>query len=170
MLNKEQSQAIEVPKRVMLIIFSALVLGTVFFAVIASFVRLSGNEPLLDMEFGVFEIVGVAFAALVFLPSILVPMFMQRGTIKETANQFAGKLHDAKAATKLAAGMQTSMIVGLALLDGAAFFILLAFMLDGSVYSLIVAAFLLFFMLVRIPLPERVENKIVNMLDDAKHV
>ena len=55
-------------------------------------------------------------------------------------------------------------------LEGAAFFNLLAFMLDGSVYSLIVAAFLLFFMLVRIPLPERVENKIANMLDDAKHV
>lgn len=170
MLNNEQAQAIEIPKRVMMIIFAALILGLVFFAMVTSFVRLSGEGPLFNMDFGAMAMIGTAFAAVVLLPSIVVPKFVQRGAIKEAADQFAGKLDDAKAATKMAIGLQTSMIIGLALLEGAAFFNVIAFLIDGSIYNLIVLAALLLCMLVRIPLPGRVEGKIGNMLDDAKHV
>ena len=169
MLNKEQANAIEPAKKVALIIFSALVLGVLFFAAITCVVRLSSEESLFNMELSVIALVGVAFAAIVLIPSIIVPMFAQKAAVKEVAKEFAGKLDESAAATKMFGGFQTAMIIGLALLEGAAFFNLIAFLIDGSVFSMVAVAVLLSCMLVRIPLPLRIEDKIANMLDDAKH-
>jgi len=154
----------------MLIIFSALVLGVLFFAVITSIIRLTNEEQLFNMDFGVMAMLGVGFAALVLLPSIVVPLITRKATVKEVAEKFAGKLESGHAATKMFGGLQTSMIIGMALLEGAAFFNVMAFLIDGSAFNLIAVAALLGCMFVRIPLPQRVEDRIANMLEDAKHI
>jgi len=170
MLNNEQANAIEPAKRVMLILFFGLVIGVVVFGSVALIVRLGKEEPLYNMDFGFMAIIGVAFAALVQLPSIIVPMFVQKASVKEVATKFADNLGDAKAAMQLFGGLQTSMIIGLALLEGAAFFNIVAFLIDGSAFNMLAVAALVACMFIRIPLPGRVEDKIVSMLDDAKHV
>ena len=59
---------------------------------------------------------------------------------------------------KLLMLLNTTTIVGAALLEGAAFANLVAFMLEGQVYSLILAALMLVGILLAIPTRRRVED------------
>ena len=168
MLSKEQTGAIAPGKRVMLIIFAALILGVSAFAAFVCVLRIGDEGGLFNLDFGFFAIMGVGFAALVLLPSLIVPLIMKKQAVTNVANEFSGKMHDSRAAIKLLGGLQTSMIVRLSLLDGAAFFNILAFFLDGSVYNLLATGVLLVLMFLSLPLPGRIDNKISDMLDEAK--
>jgi len=168
MLNNEQSAALEQPKRIMLIIFGALIFGVLFFAIIAAISHLTGGKPLFNTEFGFMAIFGIAFAVLALLPSMVVPIFIRKAAVKEISSEFSGKLETPEAALKAMVGLQTAMIIGLALLEGAAFFNLVVDMTEGSLWSLLVAAGLVLIMFIRIPLPGRIEDQISNILDDAR--
>lgn len=168
MLTKEQTSTLEQPKRVMLIIFGALLVGVVVFAIIAVISRISGGEALFNMEFGLLAVMGVGFAALVLIPSFVVPIITRKTATKELGQEFAGQLDQPGAAMKSMEGLQTSMIIGLALLEGTAFFNLIGYMIDGSAWNLLTVAILLMIMFIRIPLPGRVDDWVADMLDEAK--
>ena len=168
MLTDEQTSALDQRKWVMLIIFGALFFGVLVFSVVSLIVRINGGEEVFNMEVGFIAKLGIAFACLVLIPSFVVPVFVRRSTMKEVSKKFVGRFAEPGAAAHCFAGIQTSMIVGLALLEGAAFFNLIGYLIEGSVGNIFAVAVLLTVMFIRIPLPGRVEQWVSNMLDDAK--
>ncbi len=168
MLGSQQSDAIEQPKRVMLIIFGALIAGALFFAVLAVIHNISQGGPLVSTKFGLMAMIGAAFAVLVLGPSVVVPIFTRKACVKEIAEQNQGKLDQPDSAIKAMIGLQTSMIIGLALLEGATFLNLMGYLIDSSVWNLLIAIGLLVVMFLRIPLPGRVDDWVSDMLQDAR--
>ncbi len=86
---------------------------------------------------------GALFALLSFGPGLLLPRFLAR--------QGAGK-------GGLVELYQTTLIIGMAIFEGAAFFNLVAYMIDGQAFSVAIAAILFLIILMHFPQVSRVQE------------
>jgi hypothetical protein len=159
--------------RVMRIILLALVLGCVMFLIIAVAIRLSENvqndtAPLLTY-------MGVGFGLVAFALHLIIP----RATVATARKQIAGGTWPSDAAAarypgaaeklsgmsdvgKLCSLYQSQLIIGAALLEGATFFNLVAYLQEGDPTSLVASALLLGAMLRLFPTRGGVENFLVE--------
>jgi len=168
MLTDDERAFLARATRTMQIIVGALAWGVIlFFLVVVFFLRQQQpgplpGEPILTYISG--------FAGLAaMLGAIVVPGMIIRGQRKD---MLGGKLPpDAGAggATRtdaerelgpIVASYQTALIVRSALVEGAAFFCLVAYMLEGQTLSLFAAGVLLAFLLRGIPTKSRVEDAV----------
>jgi len=129
--------------RVMQILTLAMAAGVVMFGVVAVLIVGALNEP---PDGQLVSLLGLAFAGLAFVLHLIVP-----GII---ANQNVV----ADGETDWYAVLQVRTIIGLALLEGAAFFNLVACIFEHNWWSLAVAGGLVFWMLARFPTTTGVEQ------------
>jgi hypothetical protein len=132
--------------RVMQIIAIALVMGVVLFALIAVFMLGALDEP---ADGFIVSLIGAAFASGAFVMHLIVPSLM--------TGSAAG---DGAASDELShyQRYQAKLIVGLALLEGAAFFNIIATIIEHNWWSLAIAGCLVFWMLAMFPTRTRVKH------------
>lgn len=132
--------------RVMQIITVALVSGVVIFSLIAVFVvgalKERPNGQLISL-------LAVGMSVFAFVGHLVVPRILVRQAVQNVNPDDAGAL----------CGIyQTQMIVGLALLEGMAFFNIIACIIEHNWWSLAVAGCLVLWMLMAFPSRDRVEQ------------
>jgi hypothetical protein len=140
--NSTPEQAI----RVMQIIAAALVMGVVLFGLIALFVFGALDDPSGGF---IISLIAVVFASGAFVMHLIVPNLM---TPPSSADVAGG---DDLALYKQ---YQARTIVGLAMLEGAAFFNIIATIVEHNWWSLAVAGVLVFWMLAMFPTRTRVKH------------
>ena len=153
--------------RVCRIIVLALIMGVVAFGVVAIVLRQDPNRPVAAEPFISYGALGVA--ALAVLLQAVVPGLMVTGMRRQIA---AGKWPPAQTAHlipddlgKLCALFQTRLIFSVAFMEGAAFFLLVAYLLEGSVLALAGAGVMLPLLLVKIPTRAGLESWLSDQQD-----
>jgi hypothetical protein len=159
--------------RVMRIILLALVMGCMIFLAVVVSIRLSQNVqnntgPLLTY-------MGIGFGLLMFVLSLIVPRAMVANARKQIAqgtwpSAAAGGRHPGAVERLRAKGdvgqlcalYQMQRIIAAAMLEGATFFNLIAYLQEGDTTSLVAAALLLAAMLRLFPTRGGVENFLVE--------
>ena len=127
--------------RISQIIAGALIMGVVMFGCVAFFV--ANGEP---AKSPMVALIGVGMAAMAVMVRFIVPAIIVNGgkaSLKEAS--------DAEQTSLLAGLYQTKMIVGMAVLEGAAFFNLIAYMTEKQFWSYGVVAFLVGVMAISFP-------------------
>jgi hypothetical protein len=150
---------------VMRIIIVALVLGLAVFCGIAVVVREMGNMPAPPAT-PLLTYLSFAWAALMLAGSFIVPVGFMVGQRRRLAQvDYPTELaHPETAPTDPAvAGMWLGMyhvqlVMGAAMLEGAGFFLLIAYMIEGTVLSLAAGIVFIVLMAVRFPTRARVER------------
>lgn len=165
MFTEEQRQQINATVRTSQIIVAALVTGVLAFLgiVVALFSRGDG-EPLITW-------IAIAVAIVTVFASIVVSRMVTRQGLQSTdlpspsgVDDRFGVGTDDRVLSKVLAAYQTRLIVACAPLEGAAFFNLIAYMLEGQALSLIVAGMLMLLMAVRFPTTGGAEDWVANAL------
>ena len=142
------------------IIAGSLVAGSSIFLIIALIIRASGRDGLFaDRPWdilppkGLITLIGLIFAAMTVVLSFVVPRSVVANIRKAILLSKAreGSANEEPGSLNFYNAFNTKMIVGLALLEGAAFFNGIAFLLEGHIPSLIAVAVLIGLMLARFP-------------------
>jgi hypothetical protein len=141
------------------IIWGTLIQGMVIFAVIAAFARkdkgLLAADPFATGDFLV--LFGLGFAALELVLSFVVPPFIARSALAKVPRPDKGNKPSPgweewpPNTPELWGIYQTAFIVRAALLEGAGFFNLIAFLTSGSALSLLAAAVILVALIMLFP-------------------
>lgn len=133
--------------RVMQIIAGALVMGAISFAAVAVFVRLAVQNP--DEGWTVSSL-GAFGAAMMLSAQLVVPNAISRS--------IAPKQESVASNSSFCTAYLSGLMVGLALLEGAAFFNLVAYIIEGNWWSLAITGVLVFAMLAKFPTSTRVQH------------
>ena len=142
--------------RISQIIAGALIMGVLTFACVAFFV--AKGEP---AQSPMLALVGAGMAAMAVVVRFIVPTIIVNGAkarLKEVA--------DADLMIQLAGIYQTKMIVGMAVLEGAAFFNLVAYISEKQFWSYGVVAFLVGVMAISFPSQGQFESWAEEMKRD----
>lgn len=167
--SAEQNQSIGAPAqrvRTMQIIALALMMGVVFFGVVALFIGINKQpgDPFLAIFAAVFA--GIMTVTAMFAPSLVArSQGMQDAIDKAHPANDAVESSQAREAAKLAAVYQTKMIITLALYEGAAFFNLVVYIDVVQWWSLAIAGGLLALMAISFPTRQRIDNWIQFQLE-----
>lgn len=166
MLNDSQRDYLAKAIRPMQIIVAALAMGVVvFLAVVLMMGPRNAGGPL-------FLYLGIAFAAMAFAAWIIVPSIM---AVKSRRAIAAGRVAaaavpmnvppDASDVAQLAGVFQMRLILGCALLEGAAFMNLAMYLMHGDVISLMIAGMLLATLVTQFPTLRRLEFWVEQQLE-----
>ena len=163
--------------RTVQILNGAMFAGVLMFLLIVIFVRSSGKDGLLSGKplslAAPVPLVGVVMAIICPLLASVVPGLVVRnarraiasGTWKPPQGNSQPGPAPASDAGRFLAVYTTQRIIALALLEAAAFFNLVAFMIEGQALSLVLAAVLLGCLLIGFPTPGRVAQWVDNQLE-----
>jgi hypothetical protein len=161
MASPDTSDSLAPRIRVMQIIGSALVMGLLIFMGVSLFLRTTGkfrnpppDVPIISYVAAGF--CGIQLIAFFFVPGIMVKAGRRR--IGANVGPLGAGLVSAHSTGSLCGLYQTSMIVGDALLEGAALFLIIAFLIEGELIALLLAVFLLIILILQIPTRSRVER------------
>ncbi len=155
MLDQSQRRHLENRARALQIVVGAMILGVVTFAVVAWVI----SRDKAHFEFSLLAIVGVVFAASSLPMAIILPNIIRQNLNQPTAG--SGTPTDAPdRVDAIFAGFQSSTIIRFALLEGAAFLNVIAFMIDGASICLIVAGLLLVIMAAMFPRADQITQAI----------
>ena len=149
--------------RTIQIINVALITGVVFFLVITCFIRLNGKEPLFAPEPLQFKNGTITLTALM----MSLPLFVMSRIV---SRRIVSTQRKAAAASELSLiGLfTTSRIVELAMIEGAVFFNLIAFMLEGNPLTLTVALLGIGLMAIGFPTRDGLENWMKDQAEQAR--
>ena len=130
------------------IIAGALMLGVTVFGIIAA--RIGRKAPATTP---IVAYLAVAFAAQIIALRFFIPGLVVKSRLKTLQDETTGSVTE-----ELPGLFQTRMILGMALLDGAALFNLIAYVINGQWFSLATAGFLLLLMGMMFPTVREFEN------------
>lgn len=160
MLDQSQRRHLENRARALQIVVGAMILGVVTFAVIAWVI---GRDKA-HFDFSIMAIIGVIFAASSLPMAIVLPTIIRQNVGKQARDNSGGQ-EGPDRMDAIFAGIQSSMIVRFALLEGAAFLNVIGFMVDGASICLVVAGLLIVVMGVMFP---RADQVIQTVEDDLR--
>lgn len=151
--------------RTMQIIAGALIVGVVLFSAIAWFVVPRGGPP--HDTSPLISVLGAAGAVVQVVLAFIVPFKLQQPASRKLVEsmlppQVREKLGQSTEQSGLLAVYQTRMIVAMALLEGAAFFNIVAYIIEQNWWTFAVVGVLLLFLLGMFPTRTRVEQWIEN--------
>jgi hypothetical protein len=133
--------------RVMQIIIGSLLAGVLGFMVIAVLLRASGDQPIPEQP--LVSYIALAVAGLNVVLAWVIPNIMVGAARKRIAGSVPGRefISQGKSVTADDAGQlcmvyQSQLLIGAALLEGATFFLQVAYIIEGRAIGLIVAALL----------------------------
>lgn len=151
--------------RTMQIIVVALMMGVIMFTGVAMFLahdKAAGDALLPTLAAG--------FAAVAIVMSFIVPPAVAKGMVAQILGREGSTENEnlPGAVNALAGALNTQIIIGVALLEGAAFFNLVAYIIGAHVWSLVVVAVLLLLMAVRFPTPGQVEGWVTRQFEELQ--
>jgi hypothetical protein len=170
MLSEAQQNQLSQQLMTMRIIAGALCIGVAVFAVIVLALKPSeAEEPFLAFLALLVSVACVVAAA-------LLPRMVARSGRHVSADGPAGQppaasrsdANQVELVTRAMAVHQTRLIVSLAILEGAAFFNLVAYMIEGQLVSVAVAFVLWVLMLVQFPSRPRTEGWVADEVRNAR--
>ena len=168
MLSDAEREQLKPLVRTMQIIVGALAIGVVNFLAVVIWIALSSNDPAVDPPRLTYAAIGVAILA--FAASALLAMFLAGRLKQELANTSpiaGGGVRDFR---RYAGVYQTLLIIRCAILEGAAFFSLVSFMVEHHIGGVVLAMLLLLAILVQFPTMSRLESWIENELLTAEQM
>ena len=140
-MDEQDEQFVDRTRMTLTIIVCAMAAGILTFSVVTIFLR-SGKEP----SEGIFHFLALGVGAAAIVGSCIVP-----GIIGKNASSQGG-------VRGLAGIFQTKTIIACALIEGAAFFNLVAYLIEGHKVSLFTGAACIALVLVQIPTKYRLTN------------
>ena len=162
MLSEPQRAYLDQAARTIQIIAFALIMGVVVFGLVLLLGGIGAQEP---EETPIVSIIAAVFALVSVVAAPLVSKMVASGMRRSI---FAGKEINAGGSKLipesvgevgvLAGVYQTQQIIGRAILEGAAFMNLMAYMMEHQTMSLVFAVFLLIAMFFNFPTREKLEN------------
>lgn len=171
MLSEVQHNQLTPPVRSMQIIVGALALGIINFLLIVVFVirpqALGGPAGETLLTYLSLGVAAVAVAASFIVPMVLGGSMRNSLPDSSTASNTAAAKGDANI-LPLVQVYQTLLIIKCAILEGAAFFCLIAHMIERQTITLAIAGVLLLVLLAQFPLRSRVEAWIESELEMAE--
>lgn len=145
--------------RVSQIITVALIMGVVVFLGVALVVR--GNEP--PAQDALIAVMAVGFSAVAIVLRYIIPTLMTRVQIQQWKDRSGTPANTSEQIDlHLLNVFQSQHIIGLALLEGAGFFCLVAYLVTGRVWLLGSVAVLVALMAISFPTRSRIENWILQ--------
>ena len=182
-LPEELELALRPAARVMQIIIGALFLGASFFVGIVLFLRLGQPGPAGNAQQFLTPI-ALGFALLAIVGSAIVPNLivrqMRHSIVRGTFRMPSGEgtpekqrqiLDSLGPAAPLCVVCQTKLIIGAAMLEGAAFFNAIAYLIEGNALALAAIAVLLVLLLSKFPTSARIAAWMVpqmRLIDEEK--
>ena len=174
MLDEETRKSLEGYKRTTTIIVFALCTGVIVFGIISLFVR----DPAEPRELGMVTLVLYAFIVMEGMAYFIVPRIILATSRKQIAagtwQPQGGNASKFDAdELKLAAVFQSTTIIKCALMEGIAFFALIAHILEGHISTIVIAGLLLLGIASRAPLGDRLERWIedqMRLIEDEQHL
>ncbi len=194
MSNMTDPDALRPLVRICQIIIAALIAGVLFFLTVTLFITqaiMPPPAPVGGMAAGggslplpLITLIAVAMAVINLAMSFVVPkLVVDQGrrkiagegpdAVMKTDPSGPKQLYPAGYTDKLAELYQTQLIIGAALLEGAAFFAVIAYLLERSPIALLTALVLLGVMFTRFPTGDRVNNWLdqqLSMLQEERTV
>lgn len=148
--------------RVMQVIVFALMAGVIMFGLIAMAItaKQAPGDPTLAF-------VAAAFAGIAIPMSVLVPMIISGGMVRAAFAE-SGDADLSNTVSKLANVFQTKSILGVALLEGAAFFNLVVYIVTALAWPLVIAGILVMLMALSFPTPGSVDNWIERRFEELQ--
>jgi hypothetical protein len=146
--------------RTMRIIIFALVNGVVIFMIIAILQRASGHfgEP---RDTVLISSIALAVGVGLFVANLVVPNLVAAGARRQIARGQSPLVTPSPIpgdVGALVAVFQTRLILAAALLEGGSFFLLIAYLIEGQIYTLLGAIVLVVFLALRFPTRTGVER------------
>lgn len=160
MLSSKQIEALQPAIRTLQIICAAMVGGIILFGVLI--VVVSQKEMNQSLEF--LPLMGLGLAVVGACAAIIYPAGFRKTAARQLAAKSQSPEHKVVGAFML---FQTSKIIGMALFEGPAFFNLVVWMMEGSVYNLGAVIALTVIMVLGFPTSANVVPRIESMLDNA---
>lgn len=159
MSQSAQEKALNQRLQVMQMMIGALALGATVFTVIVIVVRGQGVQQVPDTPL-------ITYCAFVFAMPVLFANFFVPGAVAATARRALVHAPEAAAASadlpgdagKLCEIFQTQMLIGASLLEGATFFFLIAFFVEGQPLSLVGGLMFLIGLALKFPTRARLER------------
>jgi hypothetical protein len=150
------------------IVVGALALGVLNFTAVVLFISLGSQQGHADPP--VITYAATGFAALAAIASFGIPLVLV-GPMRQTAvsNEAAGDGTPGRARA-LANMYLTMTIIRCAILEGAAFFCLISYMLERNPTSMVVGSVLFVLLLLQLPTSSRVGDRIESDLMNAQQV
>lgn len=152
-LSDEQQRFLKKSLLTMQIIAGALIQGIIIFLIVVLSLPAPPNRLAIFNPY-----IGLGVALLAMVMSLVIPNVIMNSTKKslikgrpiDLPKQF-GEVSDLGFLTPLAGFFQTKMIIAMALLEGAAFFNLLSYMMERQAFSLAIVGMLLLAMMMNFP-------------------
>ena len=158
------SEAIAGDVRGMQIITGALAQGAVMLMVIALFV----NKARLDGTPEILAWIGVGFAGLMFLLHLIVPQILLNSFLSQINKDEYGNATFAQRAQKVLATIRGPHIIACAMLEGAAFLNLIAYMFEHWIGNLIAAVTLIGLILIKFPTKTSMSFKVQDRMRELE--
>lgn len=175
MLSDAQRDQLKPIARTMQIIVGALCFGVLSFLIVVLAIGAAKPQDQDSEPFLTYLAVGMAVGAVVV--SIFLPSIILRSPQANTTNLVAGDAGPGGANGRasenigpIAQMYQTQLIIRCAILEGAAFFCLVSYMIEQQMLGLVAAVVLLFVMLANFPTPSRVESWIDARLIESEQL
>ncbi len=168
MLNQQQIDSISTEVRTAQIVAFGLMMGVLIFGVIVCVI-----VPWADVHSRVTILTAVGlFAAMsMIVMSFVLPRVISASAAQATAAQLRStdaKAIDERSIKGLAGQFQTTNIIRMAMLEGAAFLNLVLFFVDKSLIELVMAAICLLLLIVGFPSSNRIIGWIENHMDQVQ--
>jgi len=164
MSDEDHSPSVQMQLQTMRIIHAALLLGCLIFAVIAIVVRARENRPVPEQP--MLSFVGLALAGVMGLAVLVVPNAVTANWRQKIARGIDPLSTTRPSPPQATPGQsvswwglyQTRMIITAAMLEGVIFFVLIAYLIEGPLWNLGIAALFLVALALLFPTRERVER------------
>lgn len=151
--------------RVMFIIWLALIMGVVTFGIIIGII---GQEEAAGDDLPIMTYMGFGMAALMLVLSTFVPNLVGRNLFRQTMEKVKaeGNQDEEEILGTYYQIFTTRMIIGLALLEGAAMLNLVAFMVENQILSFVPVGILLLVMIASIPTKSKLDGWIRYQMEN----
>ena len=150
--NQNVAAQVQPAVRMIQIISFALIVGPVLFG---CFVLL-GTDADFKGEPSVITWMAVGLSGLMMVNHFVIPRIITTATLKQLAGNGLNEQTETEKIQSIMGVFQSAHIVGFALLEGAAFFALIAWMLESTQYAVGAAVILIALMVIRFPTASRI--------------
>lgn len=164
MTTQQMQMNSEERARAMMIIWFAMILGVVVFAIVAGVLG-KNQQPQGDM---LLTLIGMGMAAFMFVVSLIVPNIVANQQFRAALQRgrFETEEEKKQAMNDLESVFMTKFLIGMALLEGAAFLNLVFYIVEGKILAYIPVAILLAFMIALKPSQAKLEAWIRNQMEN----
>ena len=152
--------------RVMQIISVALMMGVLSFLLVV--LVLTQGEVLGLKKPDIISLLAAGFGLVMFVNHLIIPGVIAKQQLKKTAENGLGGTDEESQSFKVAGIYQTQLIVALAMLEAAAFFNLVAMLVEKNGLNLIVVVVLLSLMLMKFPTRTKVSWWVQDRLKELQ--